>query len=168
MKRIDLTGRRFDKLTVVAEIGRTKHRKVLWLCVCVCGNHITKTTLELCHSPHRTKGCRECAAKVIGAHHRIHGDSRERLYWVWKGMWSRCTSPTNRMFRWYGAKGITVSTVWEEYANFKRWALANGYARGLTIDRIDPSNHYGPGNCHWITREENTRLMNEWKRQHVG
>ena len=37
-KRIDLTGQRFGRLTVIKECGRDKGRSVLWLCKCECGN----------------------------------------------------------------------------------------------------------------------------------
>jgi hypothetical protein len=158
--RIDLMGRRFDKLTVVAEVGRTRHRKVLWLCQCQCGNHISKTTLQLCHHRFKTMGCRECAAKAIGDHNRTHGLSRTPLYEVWKTMHARCGRVTCRMYRWYGAKGIRVCDEWEEYQPFHDWAMNHGYRKGLTIERVNGNGNYEPSNCEWITRVENTKRMN--------
>ena len=40
---------------------------------------------------------------------------------------------------------------------FRAWALANGYAEDLTIDRIDNDRGYDPGNCRWVTLLENNR-----------
>lgn len=40
---------------------------------------------------------------------------------------------------------------------FRAWALANGYASNLTIDRRDNDRGYEPGNCRWVTFRENNR-----------
>lgn len=37
------------------------------------------------------------------------------------------------------------------------WALGNGYAGDLYIDRRDNDAHYEPSNCRWVTRLENNR-----------
>lgn len=73
---------------------------------------------------------------------------------------------------YYGGKGITICAEWAEYAPFREWALAAGYqdiqgvSRGdrMSIDRIDPSKGYSPGNCRWLTGRENSRLMAVSKR----
>lgn len=37
-KKIDLTGQRFGKLTVIQEAGHRNGRSIAWLCHCDCGN----------------------------------------------------------------------------------------------------------------------------------
>ena len=37
-KKIDLTGQRFGKLTVIQEAGHKNGRSIAWLCHCDCGN----------------------------------------------------------------------------------------------------------------------------------
>ncbi len=96
----------------------------------------------------------------LGCRKSKHGDTKKgangTLYNSWKAMKGRCYIPSNKRFAHYGGRGIRVCIQWHDYRNFKKWALANGHRNGLTIDRIDNDGHYEPGNCQWITRQENT------------
>lgn len=87
-----------------------------------------------------------------------HGDARReketRLYGIWRRMKSRCTNPNNKDYKYYGGNGITFCEEWNDYSNFKNWAINNGYKDNLTIDRKDGSKNYCPENCRWITIEE--------------
>ena len=81
-------------------------------------------------------------------------------------MKKRCENDNHKSYRYYGGKGITVCQEWaESFAVFKGWALANGYADNLTIDRKDSSKGYCPDNCQWITAVENTRKA-DYERWH--
>lgn len=35
--KINLAGKRFGRYLVLEEIGRNKHRQILWKCICDCG-----------------------------------------------------------------------------------------------------------------------------------
>jgi len=74
------------------------------------------------------------------------------LYNIWRGMKQRCFNPKNSEYnRFYGINNITICGEWLDYQEFNRWALANGYRKGLSIDRIDNKGNYEPNNCQWIT-----------------
>ena len=50
---------------------------------------------------------------------------------------------------------------------FIKWANLNGYSDNLTIERIDSNSNYYPGNCKFITNEEQalnrrTRIDNKY------
>lgn len=53
--RIDLTGQRFERLVVVEDVGRNKHKQVVWKCQCDCGNE-TNVVAALLRRGH-TKSC---------------------------------------------------------------------------------------------------------------
>lgn len=94
-------------------------------------------------------------------YHIRHGMSNTKLYYIWRQMRERCNSPTNKDYKNYGGRGITVYPFWNDdrlgYLVFLSWALQNGYQEGLTIDRIDNDKGYSPDNCRWIRNEDQAR-----------
>lgn len=53
----DLTGQRFSRLLVFLEAGRTKWQKVLWKCLCDCGNETTVIGANLKTGHTKSCGC---------------------------------------------------------------------------------------------------------------
>ena len=56
-KKIDLTGRRFGRLVVICECGRSKHGRVLWKCRCDCGNECIVNGGYLTNGDTKSCGC---------------------------------------------------------------------------------------------------------------
>lgn len=177
----DLTGQRFGHLTVIQkeQSRRTQSGAIyaMWLCQCDCGKTIITAAESL--KTGRTQSC-GCARRTLCyAHHpnRKHGDARlnndnhqkTRLYRVWCGMRERCTNPHHNRYHMYGARGISVCTEWDDYANFRAWANDNGYdpfaPRGqCTIDRIDVNEDYTPENCRWVDMKTQANNKRERKK----
>lgn len=85
-------------------------------------------------------------------------DRNERIYRIWSGMKQRCNNPNHPSARWYYEKGIRLCPSWQnDFFEFQKWALANGYFEEGSIDRIDSNIGYCPENCRWITLDENRR-----------
>lgn len=67
----------------------------------------------------------------------------------------RCNNPNTHGYKYYGGRGIKVCEVWNNsFTSFFEWAINNGYADNLTIDRINVDGNYEPTNCRWITIQE--------------
>lgn len=82
----------------------------------------------------------------------------QRLMRIFKGMKCRCYNSNNKDYRFYGKKGISICREWLNDPNiFQEWALDNGYQENLSIDRIDETKGYSPGNCRWITVNNNAK-----------
>ena len=124
----------------------------------VWGSH---KAVFLCPICNEEKVCRPPEArKNIGVMHRAcakltHGETGTKLYNVWSAMKSRCYNSSNERYSSYGGRGIVVCDEWKDsYVTFRDWSTANGYALGLSIDRINNNGNYAIGNCRWATDSE--------------
>lgn len=122
---------------------------------------------EVCHSKHERKislqnrsttgMCKSCSSRNTGETiNKKHGLSTHRLNSILHGMEIRCYTKTHLHYKNYGGKGVVICDEWKgNIVNFYNWAICNGYADNLTIDRIDSRGNYEPSNCQWITHSEN-------------
>lgn len=148
----DLTGNKYGLLTVLGEGGRTKDKMKLWRCKCNCGNEVLVSTSNLKKGHTQSCGCLH--EKVLTK----HGMCNTRLYRIWNNVKQRCTNPKKPAYKNYGGRGITVCEEWsKDFLNFYTWAMNNGYAEDLELDRIDNDKGYDPDNCRWVTHTENNR-----------
>jgi hypothetical protein len=145
-KLIDLTGRKFGRLTVISFVDLKPTR---WLCRCECGNEKIIRKYDL----GKTLSCGCLLSERLRLRNTTHGLRHEnkRLYNIWLGIKQRCSNSKNHEYHNYGGRGITVYKEWLDYKVFHDWALASGYAPNLTVERIDVNKGYFPSNCTWIT-----------------
>lgn len=151
MRRIDLTGKKFGRLTVI-EVADSSKGKLRWRCKCDCGKEIVVYGTSLKSGNTKSCGCfrTENAKKLYSGVRQ----NDKHLYAVWNGIKQRCRNSNSKSFPNYGGRGIDICNEWaNNYETFYYWAMQAGYKRGLEIDRIDNEDNYEPKNCRWVDRE---------------
>lgn len=159
----NLLGKTFGNLTVISLDPKIHKNHRLWLCKCICGGEILKTGQHLVG--YKNNGCKQCHGRRMSENSTTHGFAAKRgtlrrLYQTYTDMKKRCTNPKNKSYSNYGGKGISLYKPWsDDYSIFRDWAIANGYADNLTLERKNANGHYEPRNCEWITRSENAKRI---------
>lgn len=160
LEKADLIGQRFGRLLIVIEAEKISNRRC-FVCKCNCGN-IIKVRLNSLKSGN-TRSCGCLHKEELRKRNYKHGLSldengnKTRLYGLWSRMRQRCSDVNSNDFKYYGGRGIKVCDEWLNYYVFHDWALANGYADSLSIDRIDNEGNYKPDNCRWVVLEQQAR-----------
>lgn len=154
----DLTGKVYGMLTVISK-SENIGRNTAWNCVCKCGKETKSLAYNLIGGKSKSCGC--IRGNKLGKLAQTHGESRTRLYKLYKGIRQRCLNVNSPAYKYYGGKGIVLCDEWlNDFLKFKEWCICNQYTDEKTIDRIDPNGNYEPSNCRWVSfeKQQNNKL----------
>lgn len=152
-------GQKFGRLTYLGKdkkkILNNKNFYYLY-CKCKCGKKLYVRKQSLLSGNTKSCGCLHIDSVTK------HGYGKHPLRQLWVNINKRCYYTNNPDYHRYGGRGIKVNKYWRKnhingFDNFLKWALENGWKKGLDIDRRDNNKGYNPKNCRFISRKENER-----------
>lgn len=128
-------------------IGRSVDGRVQSLWLCDCGAEVVASHGRVLSGQTKSCGCYRAERNRDQA--TRHGGRKTPEYSSWIAMRRRCLSPADKDYPQYGGRGIGVCPEWADFSCF----LADLGPRpdGTTLDRIDASRGYEPGNARWAS-----------------
>jgi hypothetical protein len=92
-------------------------------------------------------------------------EMRKKMNRTWWHIRDRCYRKTDKSYRDYGARGITMCDRWlTSFSNFYDDVskLPNFGKDGYSLNRIDNNGNYEPGNVEWVdfTAQQNNKRNN--------
>ncbi len=156
-------GTVFTRLTVVRvgpfHLRSDGLRDSTSVCQCSCGKEKVIPNHALRKGYTKSCGCLAIEALQINSspkHGHCRRQMRSKTYCCWRGMIKRCIYPKDKRFHHYGGRGISVCDKWRH--SFAAFLSDLGECPpGLTLERLNNSKGYEPGNCVWATRTVQNR-----------
>lgn len=164
---LNLIGKRFGRLTAIEPTEEwTNQKKVIWVCICDCGNLCKVSRCNLRSGSTKSCGClwREVAsekakhmqplgAAAVTTHgHARHGHLSHE-YFSYTAAKRRCQNPNAANYAYYGGRGIAF--IFQSFEEFYAELGPRPEPKELySIERINNDSHYMPGNVRWATSAE--------------
>lgn len=149
-KRLDITGKKFGKLTAIKISDRKKNDGGLyWDFICDCGNqHITCASKA---KKSTTIGCKACNEARFITSRRTHGKSggKSKAYLAWKRIKNRCCNKKDGDYAVYSLLGIDPLYIDNPTTFMEDIGEPPNDGKRYSVDRKDNSIGYFKGNIRW-------------------
>jgi hypothetical protein len=156
---VDITGLKFNRLTVLGRAGHVPSGGVCWRVRCDCGTEKSVMGQALKSGDTKSCGCYHVETataqqKKLATIVTTHGMSQSPEYKSWRCMIARCCYPSDKRYEEYSSRGITVCQEWlDSFEAFFAHVGAKPSPKH-TLDRIDNDLGYFPGNVRWATHTQ--------------
>lgn len=157
----DLTGMKFNNLTVLYRSGSNRQGSSTWLCLCDCGMEKVLSSDHLTRKKGAVKSCGCLKKSIKGDKHpqwNGHGDISGN-WWYNHVLRERKQTKRTKI-----AVTVTIKEAWDLFvAQDEKCALSGVSIRidntskynTASIDRIDSSKGYELGNIQWVHKTIN-------------
>lgn len=166
----DISENQYGKLRPVKIVKKTKNGQFYWSCNCECGGSKEVRSDRLKSGEVKSCGCVKTEYKTGAESPNFkHGLSKTVLYDLWNDIKARCNCNIQGTpnFMNYKAKGITVHKDFDDFFVFAA-ELGEPPFKGASIDRIDNTKGYEPGNIRWATKRLQSRNRGKTKSNTSG
>lgn len=163
-KPLDLTNKKFNRLTGIKPTEKRAGNKIIWLFKCECGNECEAVGTEVKSGHTKSCGCWNIERTTqMGKSNKTHGHASggklSKTYMIWAGMKRRCLDPKHKRYMDYGGRRITICDRWlNENKGYLNFLDDMGECPlGKSLNRIKNNKGYYSDNCCWSTQEEQCR-----------